>query len=75
MEQSKLTSAELLEKAMLKAGQICSSINGHREYAGTPFIQTQNGNCVYLTNGATSVCNGNKHGHHRALCYCSCNYL
>ena len=75
VEQSKLTSAELLEKAMLKAGHTCNSIGGHREYDGTPYVSSANDACTYLTNGTTSVCDGNRYGHHRALCYCSGNYL
>ena len=72
-EQSKLTSPELLAKAMLEAGHTCSIIKDHRDYAGTPFYSSSSDGCVYLTPGATSVCDSISYGHHRALCYCNCN--
>ena len=77
IEQSKITTSELLKKAMLKAGHICSfhPAAEHRDYPGTPFISSKNNVCTYLTNGSTSVCDSNSYGHHRALCYCSGNYL
>jgi len=70
VEQSKLTSAELLEKAMLSAGYSCSHWAGNRGYAGTPFADSRQGNCVWLSSGAKSVCNGNHYSHHQPLCYC-----
>ena len=75
VEQSKITSSDLLKKAMLKAGHTCSSISEDRAYPGTPYTNSRNNVCTYLTNGATSVCDGNSYKHHRALCYCSGNYL
>ena len=75
IEQSKITTAELLKTAMLKAGHNCTSISEHRAYPGTPYTNTRNGVCTYLTKGATSVCDSNSYAHHRPLCYWSGNYL
>ena len=62
---------------MLQAGHTCGGakpIGGHRDYPGTPFSTGLEGgrqdDCYYLTDGATSSCNANAFGHHRALCNC-----
>jgi len=70
VEQSKLTSGTLLEKAMLEAGYTCMAIGGHRDYAGTPFSTGRLDDCYYMSSGGESVCTGNRYQHHRALCYC-----
>ena len=60
----------------MKAGYTCKTIGGSRGYAGTPFSTGRDkDDCYYLTGGAKSDCNGNRYGHHRALCYCNCKYL
>ena len=66
--QSKLTQPMDLGKAMMEAGVYCRRLAGPRSYAGTPFYS--GGTCVYITDGAKSVCNGNRVPHHQPLCYC-----
>jgi len=66
-EQSKITSEDLIKKAMLNLGKSCNKVV-HRDYPGTPFLGGQD--CVYLTKGGNSVCDENKFAWHRALCYC-----
>jgi len=69
-EQSKLTSKALMEDAMLKAtGKPCKVVD-FRGYPGSPFYRPGAKDCFYLTNGATSVCDGNSYGGHSPLCYC-----
>ena len=71
-EQSKLTSKALMEDAMLKAtGKPCRVVD-FRGYPGAPFYRPGAKDCFYLTNGATSVCDGNDYGGHSPLCYCEC---
>ena len=85
-EQSKVTSRECMNEAMIKAtGKPCNwGVNPvHRGYAGSPFYFPPLGStgvgdeCYYLTTpGATSVCddlfrNGLSM---RALCYCNCKF-
>ena len=69
-EQSKLTNEELLKSAMLKAGQLCKSVVGPRDYPGTPFYVPSTGTCAYLKKGLNSVCDRNRLSWHSPLCYC-----
>ena len=57
-----------LAKAMMEAGVYCNRLAGPRGYAGTPFYS--GGTCVYITDGARSVCDRNRVPHHQPLCYC-----
>ena len=66
-EQSKITTEELFQNAILDAGVTCDNYDS-RDYAGTPFFNK--GACRYLKAGKESVCDENKESHHRALCYC-----
>ena len=71
VEQSKLTTKELMEDAMVKAGQPCKVIDS-RGYAGSPFFRPSAKDCFFLTPGSTSICDGNKNRGHNPLCYCEC---
>ena len=57
-----------LAKAMMEAGVYCNRLAGPRGYAGTPFYS--GGTCVYITDGARSVCDRNRVPHHQPLCFC-----
>ena len=70
-EQSKLTTKELMEDAMVKAGQPCT-VTKNRGYAGSPFFRPKAGDCFFLTPGSTSICDDNLHIFHDPLCYCEC---
>ena len=70
-EQSKLTTKELMEDAMVKAGQPCD-VNNSDHIAGSPFFRPSANDCYFLSPGHTSVCDGNKNSGHNPLCYCEC---
>merc|ERR1712179_420155 len=69
-EQSKITTEDLFEDAMKKAGHRSCQKFIHRDYSGVPLIADNGKTCVYLTSGAKSVCHDVKFAPHRPLCYC-----
>lgn len=72
LEQSKITTEELLKDAMAKAGhQNCTKFN-HRAYSGTPLLSSDGilSVCVYLTEGSQSGCGQPLNSNQRPLCYC-----
>ena len=62
-----MSHSEKVEKEMEDAGASCERIEG-RKYAGTPFYV--DGTCVYLANGAMSVCDSIRFPNIQPLCYC-----
>ena len=66
-KQSTITTMRLVYNAFLDAGYTCPRTSTHHKYAGTP--GEHQGDCFWLTSGATSSCTANAHGH-SPLCYC-----
>jgi hypothetical protein len=67
----KLTTNEAVAAAFLSVGHTCKSFHVARGYPGAPFSKnTARDDCAPLLKGSKSVCNGNKYGHHSALCWC-----
>ena len=56
---------------MSKAGyeDTCTEIIP-RDYEGTPLVTNNGTTCVFLSQGAKSVCKNVWHPDHRPLCYC-----
>jgi hypothetical protein len=66
-----LTTNEAVAAAFLSVGHKCKSFHVARGYPGAPFSKnTARDDCAPLLKGSKSVCNGNKYGHHSALCWC-----
>jgi len=70
VEQSKITSDELLVSALAEAGYNCTDVADSRSYAGSPFVSQLTNSCTHMIPGGTSVCDGNLYSHHSPLCYC-----
>merc|ERR1712028_23933 len=66
-----LTTADLVTAAFAEAGYTCINVGGSRNYPGSPFSTSRNGDdCYFTTPGSNVVSNGNSYGHHGALCSC-----
>merc|ERR1712195_169625 len=66
-----LTTADLVTAAFAEAGYTCINVGGSRNYPGSPFSTSRNGDdCYFTTPGSNVVSNGNSYGHHAALCSC-----
>jgi len=69
-EQSKITTKDLFEDAMKKAGHRSCQKFVQRDYSGVPLIANDGKTCVYLNWGAKSVCDDVKYDDHSPICYC-----
>merc|ERR1712153_232096 len=66
-----LTTNELVGEAFEKAGYSGRSFHTKRDYPGSPFSTSRNGDdCAPVVPGSNVVSNGNTYGHHAALCSC-----